>query len=362
MLNQKRGSAKTIRLLQALFLFIALWFIYWAHIYEMVTWNKTFLESLLEHLYPNVLIYSSLIMAIIILELYGKRNHHNSTEKLYTTGEVVLKKQKHGELLQTKKQIPSNKLGLTFVIVGALSLIYSFVVDSSILAFIGLGLTFWGALFLFARSTKFVRSNVLESSVVSFYAAFDRITNDLNYTGKPVYIPSYPKGTYLPEYLEGLKEMVIFISSKDSATMPAVEELAKKRFLVKNPEGMCFSPPGFGLLRLFENELRIDFTKIDRETLYDSLPTIIVNNLELAGNFEIVDEQELIHVKISGSVYSGLYSKEWNLNSVQSLGCPLVSAVICALAKTTGKRLTIAETKISQDLKTIDLWYHIVEG
>ena len=266
------------------------------------------------------------------------------------------------ELLKYRR-LPSRKIGFTLLIIGALVLVASFVATTStVLAFIGLGLTFWGALFLFAKPIKFVRSTLLDSTALSSYTTIDRIIDDLNYTGKPIYIPPYPKEAYLPEYLKGLKEMVVFISAEDITTMPSIEEMAKRQFLVKNPEGICITSPGSGLASLFEKELRADFTKIDLDGLYNSLPTVIVNNLELASNFEIDAEKELIHVKITDSVYKDLYSIEHKLKSIHSVGCPLTSAVACALAKTTGKLVTITKSNISPDLKTIEVWYQTVEG
>jgi hypothetical protein len=366
MLNQnlwRFGNTKIIRLLQLLFLSISLWFIYWSHIYEVTYWNKTLLESFQSN-FPNVLIYSILIIAIISLEFQSKRPPHipmssssvKSLEDLRRENELL----KH-ELLSSKK-IPSNKIGIALLVGGALLLVASVVTASPILAFIGLGLTFWGILFLFVRSTKFVRSALLDSTVISSYTTLDRIIADLDYTGSPVYIPPYPKGTYLPEHLAGLKEMILFISAKESTTMPTIEEIAKKQFLVKNPKGICITPPGSGLVNLFEKELRTDFTKIDQERFYEGLPTVIVNNLELASNFEIKSEKEAIYVKITDSVYNHLYSKNQNLKTIHSIGCPLTSAVTCALAITTGKPVTITKSKISPDLKTIEIWYRLIEG
>jgi hypothetical protein len=363
MLDQKLGTAKAIRLLQLLFLSIAFWFIYWAHIYEMTYWNKTLLESFQSNI-PNVLIYSVLIIAVISLELGSKKLNRSSISSSSVKSLEMLQKENEQMKYEPRKseKLPSNKIGITLLIVGALLLVASVVTSSTILAFMGLGLTFWGALFLFVRSTKFVRIPILAATSLSFYSALDRITDDLNYKGKSIYIPPYPKDTYLPEHLAGLKEMLVFISAKDSATMPTIEEMAKKQFMVKNPEGICITPPGSALVNLFEKELRTDLTKIDQESFYDGLPTVIVNNLGLASNFEIKSEKELIHVKITDSVYNHLYSKNQNLKSIHSIGCPLTSAVTCALAITTGKPVTITKSKISPDLKTIEIWYQLIEG
>jgi hypothetical protein len=353
-----------IRLFQLIFLFAALWFFFWSHIYEMSAWNKTFVESMLSSI-PNVMFYTMSILAIILLEIPMKRIRQVSTvstpsaktlEDLRRENELL----KH-ELLISKK-IPSNKIGITLIVAGALLLVASVVTSSTILAFIGLGMTFWGVLFLFVRPTKFVRSALLDSTVISSYATLDRIIDDLNYKGNPVHIPPYPKDTYLPEHLAGLKEMILFISANGSTTLPTIEEMAKKRFLVKNPKGICITPLGSGLVNLFEKELRADFTKIDQESFYEGLPTVIVNNLELASNFEIKPEKEGIYVKITDSVYNHLYSKNQNLKSIYSIGCPLTSAVSCALAIKTGKPVTITKIKISPDLKTIEIWYQLIEG
>jgi len=44
-------------------------------------------------------------------------------------------------------------------------------------------------------------------------------------------------------------------------------------------------------------------------------------------------------------LYESLYKTEHPYRSVSVLGCPVVSAVACALAKTTGKTVFIREQK-----------------
>jgi hypothetical protein len=363
MMEQKLGTSKAIRLLQLVFLSIALWFIYWAHIYELTYWNKTLLESFQSN-FSNVLFYSILMIAVIYLEsLLKKRNRISFPSSSVKSLEMLQKEneQLKYEMLNSKK-IPSNEIGIALLFAGALLLVASVVTSSTILAFMGLGMTFWGVLFLFVRSTKFVRSALLGSTISSSYATLDRILDDLNYKGNAVYIPPYPKDGYLPEHLAGLKEMVVFISAKESITTPAIEEIAKKQFLVKNPEGICITPPGSGLVDLFEKELRTDLTRIDQESFYEGLPIVIVNNFELASDIKIKAENSFIYVKITDSVYNNLYSQNQNLKTIHSVGCPLASAISCALAIKTGKPVTITKSRISQDLKTIEIWYQLIEG
>jgi len=263
------------------------------------------------------------------------------------------------ELLKSK-QIPSGKIGFALLIVGVLSLLGSLIASSPTLAFIGLGLTFWGVLFLFTRPIKFVMSSVVDWTAISSYATIERMLEDLNYKGKGVYVPPYPTDVYLPEHLKGLKEMIIFISATDSTEMPTIAEIGRKEFLVKNPKGVCISPPGYGLMSLFEKEMRTDFSHINLESLYNILPKIV--DLGLAEELEIEMENDVVHVTIVDSIYKGVYSRERALKSVHLIGCPLVSAIACALAKTTGKNIVIVKDDVSPDLKKIEVWYKTIEG
>ncbi|MCW4015796.1 MAG: hypothetical protein NWF06_05450 [Candidatus Bathyarchaeota archaeon] len=360
--TQKSGISKGIRALQLLFLLAAVWFIYWAHVQPMVVWNKTFIESLSS---VNVIFYLISLFAIFFTELLSKKFTRDSVHSppVATSNTLLVKPNQpamHGT--SKSKQMPSHKIGVLLLIFGALLLLYSIILASTILTLIGLSLTFWGVLFLFVRPTSFVRADILDSTVLSFYKTIDRALDDLHYTGNSVHIPPYPKEAYLPEHLKGLKELVVFISANDTVSMPAIEELVKSQFLVKNPEGLCITPPGSELLSIFETELKMSFTKIDRESLYDSLQRLIVDTLELAADFEIEPENDSIHVKITHSVYRNLYSKERMLKSVHVIGCPLTSAIACALATTIGKPVTIIKSNVTPDLKTVDIWYQTIGG
>ncbi len=280
--------------------------------------------------------------------------------------ETVKTLQKENELLKkdlsTSRKTPATRIGSLFIIIGALALVGSYVVTSTVLAFIGLGLAFWGALFLFVRPVKFVRGSLLDTTAISSYTTIDRMIEDLGYKGRPVYVPPYPKEAYLPEYLKSLKEMIIFIPAEEIVAAPAIEEIAKKHFLLRSPKGICIAPPGYGLTDLFEKELKVQFTEIDLDRFYSSLPVIIVKNLELAKEVEMNTEDNLTHVKITESAYKDLYAPEQGLRSIHKIGCPLISAIACALAKSTAKLVTLAKDSVSPDLRTIEAWYQTLEA
>jgi hypothetical protein len=117
-----------------------------------------------------------------------------------------------------------------------------------------------------------------------------------------------------------------------------------------------------GLLTQFEKELRVDITKIGLGELCESLPQLILENFQLVKEIEMKTEEDQVHLKIFDSVYKNLYSVEGNLKSVHFLGCPIVSAIACLIAKATGKIVTIHKDRVSPEGQTIEVWYGFVEG
>jgi len=208
---------------------------------------------------------------------------------------------------------------------------------------------------------RYVKSKLLHSASLSSYLTIDRIIKDLKFKGKSYYIPPYPEDVYLPEHLKGLKEMVVFISANKHPDMPSIEEIAKSRFLLKNPNGICIPPPGLGLLIQFERTLGRDLSKVDLETVLEVLPQLVTEGIPLAKQLEIEKEDGIIHLRILNSIYKNMYNLE-GPKSVHILGCPIVSAIACAIAKSTGKVVTIKEDKISPDEQLIEVWYSLVTG
>ena len=254
------------------------------------------------------------------------------------------------------------RITILLLLSGIISLISSIYYDSQIIALIGLGLTFWGALFLFLRPGKQVDASLLYSAAIPAYLTIDRIIKELTEEGKAHYIPPYPKDVYLPEYLKGLKEAVVFVSTEKNSKMPPIEEIAKGEFISKKSNGVLLSPPGLGLLTHIEEQFKIDFTKMELNDLCIVLPRIILQDLNLAKNIEMEPKKDQIRLRILDSVYKNLYSVQNNLKSVDLLGCPIISACACALAKTSGKTVTIQKQRASSDYMTIEAWYEITQG
>jgi len=267
--------------------------------------------------------------------------------------------------LKSKRRIEgsgSSKISVLFLISGILSLAFSVYSEYQILALIGLGLTFWGALFILLKPSKLVEGSLLYNASVSTYLTVDRIVDDFSYKGKGYYLPPYPQDVYLPDYLKGLKASVVFVSAKNDSELPSIEEIAKGKFLSKSQKGVLLTPPGLGILTQIEEKIRVDVTKLKLGELCEVLPTFMIQDLNLGKAMEMDLNGDQVHLKMFDSLYKNLYSLRSNFKSVAILGCPIASAVACVLAKNSGRTVKLQKHRVSPDGLAIEVWYNIVQG
>jgi len=255
---------------------------------------------------------------------------------------------------ESRKRSSSEMVAYTFLLSGTLALIASILYTSSVLAFIGLGLAFWGALLLFIRPKKYVNTSLLDSTFLSSFRTIDRIVTDLNYKGKGIYLP--------PRYLKSRKGGTVFISSKRDLIIPPAEEVAEEKVFLENPNGICLTPPGLDLANLYEEKLKKDFAEVDIDYLQNNLPKLFIEDLEIAEDLEISVESNGIQVIITESAYSGLCKEARRLSDLHSsIGCPLCSSIAIALTRATRKPIIIEKTETPKDRKTIEVHYQIIE-
>jgi len=265
--------------------------------------------------------------------------------------------------MQTNPETPklaSSQIAILLLVSGIALLAVSVFSNSQIICFIGLGLTFWGALFILITPQKHVEGSFLVTSTLPVYMTIDRMLKDLTPKNEAYNIPSYTRDVDLPEYMKGLKEMVTFIPEEHATGMAAIEDLAKGKFLIENPKGLLITPPGIGILNKIEQKRKTDLTKIPLSELDETLPDLL-NELYLTKEIKMATNENDVTLQINGSLYKNLYSQEYNLKSINLLGCPLVSAAACAIAKSTGKPTMIQKIKTSPDGKTTTATLKIVQ-
>jgi len=249
----------------------------------------------------------------------------------------------------------SQIIAYTLLLVGISSLLFSVLYEHSVLAFIGLGLTFWGALLLYIRPVRYVKATLLNSTTISTLTTLDQIIKEYNPKGKPIYLP--------PASPEEIKTGKTFIPFEERTMIPSSEETRTEKILLTNPKGLLLTPPGTALTNLYEDTLGTSFTKLDLTDLQTKLPKLFIEDLEIAENLEIHQKNNRIHIKITRSVYQDFCEKAQSLDYIcNSLGDPLCSSLAIALTRTIGKPITIEKTLPGSDGKhTIEVYYRILE-
>jgi hypothetical protein len=253
----------------------------------------------------------------------------------------------------------STVIGSIFLALGIIALLLSIYVNSQILALIGLGLTFWGALFFLLAPTRYVEGNILTSTAVATYLTLDRLIGDFNYSGQAYYVPPYSQESHLPQHLKGLKEVVAYVSAQKRPAKLQLEEIAHRKFILSNKRGVLIAPPGIGLLDEIEKKIH-ETTRMNLNDLCEIFPKIMLENFALAKDITIQAEADKVNLTIRDSLYMNLYNPESNLKSIRTLGCPIASAVACAIAKTTGKTVTIENTQVAPEDLTTETEYRLV--
>lgn len=255
--------------------------------------------------------------------------------------------------LSKTKRKPSDTIAYILLFSGAISFVASVFYASSVLAFIGLGLTFWGALFFFIKPTKYVQASLLESIASSSLSTVDQILTDLDYKGKAIYLP--------PKYLKTLKGGMVFISSEKTSGIPPAEEVEKGKVFIETPKGFCVIPPGVDLANLYEEELKKDFTTVDLNFLQSKLPKLFTEDLEIAEDLDMSIEDNVVKIGVTGAIHNDLCRRVRNTsNAHNSLGCPICSSIAVALTRSTGKPIIIEKITVPDSGKTSETRYRIL--
>jgi hypothetical protein len=253
-------------------------------------------------------------------------------------------------------------------------LIASIRYNSSILAFIGLGLAFWGAVLLYIKPEEYTRKTLLEAAVTPSLTTLNQMIQELGYKGDATYLP--------PKYFTNPETTKIFVSNSKRASLPTSEQIQpyEDQTVARTPQGLLLTPPGIQLSRLLEKSLKKDFVKTDLKSLRQSLPYLFVEKLEIAESLYIQAENDatqkkdkiptllneakntIIHAKIVKPFYTNTNKEYGDLPRPTGLiGCPVRSAIAIAITKAAGKPVRITDTKNSEDGNMIEATYEIIE-
>ena len=259
-----------------------------------------------------------------------------------------------------------------FLIAGLLSLFWSIYLSNTVLALIGIGLTFWGVLFLLLGPLRAVEEGLLYDTATSEYSTINRIINDLKCTGEAFYMPPISRSVHVPDNQKSFKEVVVFISPRRitlnmksmkerSLDLPTAEERSEGKFLLKDRRGMLLTPPGLGILRDIEKKLKTDFTDMEIMQFCQIISDVLLEKFNSAKEIETTTEDNIVKFKFLNSAYENLYTRDDNLTTIHLLGCPLVSAIAVGLAKVSNKTVSIVNEDVPEGTSVVEVWYRIYE-
>jgi hypothetical protein len=265
-------------------------------------------------------------------------------------------------------------VGLTLLLLGLIALLLATVYAVSIPAFIGLGLTFWGIVLLYIETEEYTKTTILDATATSLMTTLNQTIQELDYKGKAVYLP--------PKYLNNPEATKAYLPKLTTGKLPPPEQTQKLEAQASTPnaQGLLITPPGAELTKLFEKTLGTTFTRMNLDNLQQTLPKLLIEDLDLATDLEIQQtsstiskpvapeiaqvetKHDKIHVQITTSAYAETCKTAQQLSTIYAnIGCPLTSAIACAIAKTTGKPTTIETQQISKDGRKTETDYRILE-
>jgi hypothetical protein len=139
--------------------------------------------------------------------------------------------------------------------------------------------------------------------------------------------------------------------------------VSEEELVSKNPQGIFLVPPGLALSRVFEKALGASFTSVNLNFIQDKLPKLLVEEAEMAENVKVETQNNMVNVEVTNHIFNELCQETRKLRKThEQVGCLLSSAIACALAKSTGKPITIEKEEQSSDGKTTMIQYRLLEG
>ncbi|MGB9841313.1 MAG: hypothetical protein ACPLKZ_01160 [Candidatus Bathyarchaeales archaeon] len=229
---------------------------------------------------------------------------------------------------------------------GAIALAASIYYASSILAFIGLGLLFWGILFAYMRTEEYTKKALLDAVASSQTTTIRNLIEGMGYKGSAIYLP--------PKYFTNPQIIKAYIPKHSATLIPTPEQVQKQEAetILADPDSMLLTPIGADLAKLFEKTLYVNFAMVDLRYLQQNLPRLLIEELEVLQNFEMETEDNKITIKLTEATS--------NRQSQNPLTEVLASALACALAKATGLPITIERQEASPDGSETTIEYRIL--
>lgn len=237
--------------------------------------------------------------------------------------------------------------------IGMILSLMSVFFEQMIMAFVGLGLVFWGGILFYVSSSKYVPLELLNAIATSTLIDIDNILAGFNTSGK--------KGIYLPpRYLKDFESSLVLIPTGVNQSLPEPIGNYEANYS-RNLYGTFITPPGLALSKLFEKKLRETFTRTDLNYIESNLPKLLNEDMEISEKTEIYIKNNIVTITLTNHIFNEICQETRKYQKIhESVGCILSSGIACALAKATGKPIIIERE--DQDGGTTKIQYKILEA
>jgi hypothetical protein len=241
---------------------------------------------------------------------------------------------------------------LIMISAGFFELLFSTFFASSNLAFLGLGLIFFGAVLGYIRTEGYTQKVLLDSTVLSQVVGSNEIKQKLGYNGWAIYLP--------PKYFRDPDVQKVYVTKQRDTSLPTPEQVRDPNFLLNDVNGILFTPSGAELARLFERTIEMNFLGADFGYLQRNLPKVFVD-LEIARNIVLKNEGSSIKVTIEDCRFVTPFESQLSSEGLSVQDSPIVSAIACALAKATGQPLIITTERVSPNGRNVTIEYYLLD-
>lgn len=266
-------------------------------------------------------------------------------------GELQRENERLREELWRLKRKPEGRIGYVLLAVGFFLVALAVYYSHNVSAFLGMALTFWGALLLYVRPTQFIKKEILDHSVTEPHQNLARLLRELDYVGTPTYIS--------PGTLWGMNNTVLWIPKEDGEPAPSDEQLSGGQISLLKPLGLVLTPPGQALSSLIEGELNTSFARVDLDYLAFNLEKAFVEGLEIAESFIMETLSPLVRVEVKGNIFSELVTRTMAEGENTGIGDTFHSAVASILARTTRHPVTIESIEVDGKNRTVTSTYRL---
>ena len=256
--------------------------------------------------------------------------------------------------LRRLKRKPEGKIGYLLLFLGLILFVLAVVYSHNVSAFIGIALTFWGAILFYIRPTQFIRKEILAPTVIEPLKYIYKLLDELEFKGIPTYIS--------PGTLRDIRSATVYIPKSNLAPTPTDKELINDEAIIEIPPAIKLTPPGLGLSKLLEKELKTNFSTIDLQYIQYNLEKALVEGLEIAEAFEMEVAESSVRVDIKGTIFDEIIEELNEIDTHRHIGDPLSSAIACILARSTRRPIIIEKIEREPKKKSIKVIFKIEDS